>query len=843
MMKTLRFIAAIAIVLMGILPAAASDYLTYLTPERGYVEVTQTNDLAAGNSYYYILTSAEDNGLIVGIGAYEAKPGWASENSKALRYKEASSDPMLERSNYFTIERDGSYIGLRNIVYSADLFQTHNEAGFMYVNTFTDKNLDEWSYLTPTYQDGYWLLESGQYPLAEGDLYSGYLGPWNNKVEEGEAVALNRKNTAGDEAGRYRIFRIAKTDYERQYQELRCQELFSATADHPADATWLIVNPSFESGDVTGWTRVPNVTDDNEFTTRDYGMSGKEGGYLFNAYQWWGSNIGVTQTIEHAPSGRYELSAVICTWGGREVTLKGNFNSVTKTGIDDATGIPVSIPLTITDNKLTISAGSTGQWWIEGHTEETQTFFKIDNVRLVCHGIFLDGVALPLPDDDNTLLSPGQWYYYEVGYHTQYRLKGNINDMVYSTDGFSLLGDISTQPAKKKLTLATGRVYFKTSRSDATLSISLDREMEETTFTATALNVDGLPQTILGVIKVNADGPGEDGTKLISKYLAKKGYDIIGVSEDFNYHGSLMSALEDNYDCGTLRATLSIDDLSYPFDTDGLNLLWKKGLVDKGTESWTRWNTTTSTDGNQYVKKGFRHYEMTPAEGMVIDVYVLHMDAGDKSVGSRESQWAQLAEAIGNADSNRPKLVIGDTNSRWTREDIKGHFFDLLPQYNISDAWVQLCRNNEYPTTSMNDITNNEDPTAYANYEVVDKIIYLNPKADNTAQLSAKSFKIERDYIYAEVDGSDNGNPLGDHKPVVVEFACVKSGDVKPLLGDVNRDGIINVSDIMATLNIVMGQDNEEPFKFDHVAANANNDNDITISDVMCIVNMVQNGE
>jgi hypothetical protein len=143
----------------------------------------------------------------------------------------------------------------------------------------------------------------------------------------------------------------------------------------------------------------------------------------------------------------------------------------------------------------------------------------------------------------------------------------------------------------------------------------------------------------------------------------------------------------------------------------------------------------------------------------------------------------------------------------------------------------------------MNDITNNEDPTAYANYEVVDKIIYLNPKADNTAQLSAKSFKIERDYIYAEVDGSDNGNPLGDHKPVVVEFACVKSGDVKPLLGDVNRDGIINVSDIMATLNIVMGQDNEEPFKFDHVAANANNDNDITISDVMCIVKMVQNGE
>ena len=842
-MKALRHFAAIAIVLMGIMPATATDYLSFLTQERGYVEVTKTDDLASDNNYYYILTSAEDNGLIVGIGAYEAKPGWAKEDSKALRYKEASSDPMLERSNYFTIERDNNYIGLRNIVYSADLFQTHNEAGFMYVNTFTDKVLDEWSFLTPSYHDGYWLFESGKYPIAEGDGFSGYLGPWNNKVEKGEALALNRKNTAGDEAGHFRIFRIAKTDYEAQYQELKRQELFTATADHPVDATWLIVNPSFESGDVTGWTRMPNVTDDPEFTTRDYDMTNKEGGYLFNAYQWWASSLGVTQTVEHLPSGIYELSAVVATWEGREVTFSGNGNSVTKTGINDATGIPVNIPLTVSgDNRLTISAGSTAQWWNEGHEGETQTFFKLDDVRLICQGIFLDGVSLPLPNDDTTLLSPGQWYYYEVSYFTQYRLKGNITDMIYSTDGNSLVSEISTQPAEKKMTLAKGRVYFKTTRSDATLSITSDREIEEASFTATALNVDGLPQKILGFIEVNNDGPGSDGTKLISKYLAMKGYDIIGVSEDFNYHGSLMSALEDNYSSGTVRATLSIGDLSIPFDTDGLNLIWKNGLVDKDTESWTRWTSTTSTDGNQYVKKGFRHYEMTPADDMVIDVYVLHMDAGD-AISSRQSQWEQLAGAIGNGDSNRPKLVIGDTNSRWTREEIKSCFFDKLPQFSIADAWVQLCLNNEYPTTAMGDLTNNEDPTAYANYEVVDKIIYLNPKVDNTTQLFAKSFKIERDYIYGEVDGSDNANPLGDHKPVVVEFSCFKSGAVKPLLGDVNRDGNVNISDIMATLKILMGQDNEEPFKFDHVAANVNNDGDITIADVMSIVIMVKDGQ
>ena len=121
----------------------------------------------------------------------------------------------------------------------------------------------------------------------------------------------------------------------------------------------------------------------------------------------------------------------------------------------------------------------------------------------------------------------------------------------------------------------------------------------------------------------------------------------------------------------------------------------------------------------------------------------------------------------------------------------------------------------------------------------MDKIIYLNPKADNTVQLLAKSFKIEQDYTYGEVDGTDSAKALGDHRPVVVEFSCFKSGDVKPLPGDVNKDGNVNVADIMATVSILMGKDSEEPFIFDHIAANINGDHDITIADVMSIVNIV----
>ncbi len=820
--------------------AKAADYTTYLTSERGFVEVTSAADLLPGTGYCYILAAAEDAGLVVGVGPFQDKPGWATAQTKALRYVAADSDPVLERSNFFYLEKEGNYIGFRNLVYSADCFQTHNGAGFMYVNTFTDKSFDEWSYLIPSFQDGYWLMENGKYPLSGGDYYSGYLGPWFNSVAAGEAIALNRKNTAGDEAGHYRIFRIAKDQFETLSRSANVQRLYAASASQPLDATWLITNPSFESGAATGWVGYPKVTNDPEVSVRgDYTMTDEEGGYLYNAYLWWASNLNISQEVASVPAGEYELSAVVATWEGRTAYLQGNNSKTEVSGQGDATGISVSVPVTVNQNrKLTVTAGSTAQWWVDGHGGETQTFFKVDDVRLICKGLYLDGYALPLPNDDHTLLVPGQWYYYEVPSTSHYLLRGNLSQLVYTDDGMSVPDQVSTQTVEQRMAFNRGKVYFKTSGSNVTLSIAPEKETREGTFTAVALNVDGLPPTILGVINVNKDGPGSDGTKLISQYLSAKQYDFIGVSEDFNYHGSLMSALGEDYASGEVRATLSISDLGIPFDTDGLNLLWKTTKVNAENETWTEWTSTTSTDGNQYIKKGFRHYDMTVDDDIVIDVYVLHMDAGN-AISSREAQWQQLAGAINQADPTRPKLVIGDTNSRWTRENIKSKFFDQFTQYDVSDVWVELCRYNQYPNTTMNDLTDSSIPTNFGNYEVVDKIIYLNPKTEDAVQLVPMSFKIEQDYIYATVDGTDNDNPLGDHKPVVVEFKYLKPGENAVNIRDVNRDGSVSVADVMAVVNILLGDDQVEPYVYDHFAADANGDGIISVADAMAIVDYI----
>ena len=829
-MKTPRILTLLLCLLTASLTAVAGDYTTYLDAH-GFTEVISMEGITGNANDYYILASAENKGLIVGIGTYESKPDWASTDSKALHYRAVESDPILDLTNFFTIEKEGSYIGFRNVVYSADMFQTHDNAGYMYVNTFTDKDFDEWSYLIPSFQDGYWTFENGKYPMSSENWACGYLGPWHDDVVADDALALNKRDNA---IGHYRLFRISKTNLEtlRSQLQLFYPPLLAASASNPIDATWLIINPSFETGDETGWTMIgkdPNGND--EFKTLAYGMTNKEGQFLFNAYQWWAPNIGVTQTID-LPSGEYTLSGVVCTWADRIVYFTGNDVNVNTTGTGDATGIPVSLDVNIGINsKLTITAGSTGQWWADGHNGETQTFFKVDDVQLECKGLYLNGVAIPLPNDNTTVLDANQWYYYDVNYTTEYRLGGNLTDMVYSTDGLTLLPNITTASVAHEMTFDKGRVYFKTTRSDATLKVAAKKKINESSnsFTACALNVDGLPESIL-FVTLNEDGPQSEGTKKISTYLNNKGYDLMGFSEDFNFDSELKSNIS-GYTWGTHRG--KITGLSN--NTDGLQFACKNSSVTWANETYVAYTSTASTDGNQYVKKGYRHYDVT-FDGQLIDVYITHMDAGDNSsaITSRGKQWKQLTEAINSSNSTRPKIVLGDTNCRWTRDGVKANFLDLLSSdFTASDVWVEFYRNGIYPTTDMNDLTDGSDPTNYSNYEIVDKIIYINPTAANTLQLVPQSFRIEQDYTY-----EDGTTPLGDHKPVVVDFKYVKSGDEIPL-GNVNKDGIISIADVTALVNIILGKDNTQPYQYDHDAADVNLDGIISIADVTALVNII----
>lgn len=58
-------------------------------------------------------------------------------------------------------------------------------------------------------------------------------------------------------------------------------------------------------------------------------------------------------------------------------------------------------------------------------------------------------------------------------------------------------------------------------------------------------------------------------------------------------------------------------------------------------------------------------------------------------------------------------------------------------------------------------------------------------------------------------------------------------------LGDVNKDGDVTIADVTALVNIRLGLDNTEPYKYNHEAADVDGQNGITWDDVSALVNMI----
>lgn len=294
-------------------------------------------------------------------------------------------------------------------------------------------------------------------------------------------------------------------------------------------------------------------------------------------------------------------------------------------------------------------------------------------------------------------------------------------------------------------------------------------------FSAAAYNVDGLPKEIkgpLGIkITINPDGTGAEGTSIISQRLAAKGWDLIGVSEDFNYHDELMSSLYD-YSAGTNRGGMSFGNWTdyiqkKAIDTDGLNLIWHNRYTVSGEymERWQLCNGYDSNGNDEMVKKGFRRYEVAFSNDAVIEVYILHMDAETdlEDNAAREVQWAQLRDAILQRDVRRPVLVIGDTNSRYTRDKVKSLFIDpinAVSNLSVQDAWIQLKRNGEYPRLGSDALMEHELGEMG---EVVDKILYINNTLSR-CKLKANTYSLDKTIT------DDEGNQLADHYPVVVGF-------------------------------------------------------------------------
>jgi hypothetical protein len=134
------------------------------------------------------------------------------------------------------------------------------------------------------------------------------------------------------------------------------------------------------------------------------------------------------------------------------------------------------------------------------------------------------------------------------------------------------------------------------------------------TFNVLTFNVAGLP-----AILQNNDVPGDKttNTATIGQDFAKYNYSLIHVQEDFNYHATLYA--NDNHPYRTATSG------GVPFGS-GLNSL---SNFDWKDFTRVKWATCSDASGNDCLTpKGFTFMRVRVAQGVWVDAYNLHADAG-----------------------------------------------------------------------------------------------------------------------------------------------------------------------------------------------------------------------
>jgi hypothetical protein len=209
-------------------------------------------------------------------------------------------------------------------------------------------------------------------------------------------------------------------------------------------------------------------------------------------------------------------------------------------------------------------------------------------------------------------------------------------------------------------------------------------------------------------------------------------YDLALVQEDFAFGASL-------------RQSVSLPFQSPAFVRggrlhfgDGLSQFAVQPFSALQREPWRECYGVLDSYFDCLTPKGFTSTRQRLAEGVEIDVYNVHLDAGSSHSDqrAREAQVAQLVEAIAQRSPGRPLVLAGDTNIRSQH--------DLLTKFERDTGLVDACEALHCP-----------DPRR------IDRVFF---RSSSTLTISARKWSIDRRFVDAK------GQPLSDHLAVAVEL-------------------------------------------------------------------------
>jgi hypothetical protein len=306
---------------------------------------------------------------------------------------------------------------------------------------------------------------------------------------------------------------------------------------------------------------------------------------------------------------------------------------------------------------------------------------------------------------------------------------------------FAMIFNCSNPSLNDKISLTNGSILYNGAATG-------------NTFTILSYNVDGLPAILQG-----NDGDPETYTPIIGQKV--QDYDIVNVQEDFNYHASLYANDNHPYRTATSGGAgigSGLNTMSnFPFSDD----------IDRVT-----WNDSSSTDGNNLTPKGFTWLRIRLAEGVYIDVYNIHTNAGsvDAAYTARKSNINQIVSYINSNSAGNAILIFGDTNCRYTRTE--DNIRNIITGTGSLDSWIQLIKNGVYPASGSSALVyEGTDIVTDYSFEVVDKIFY---RGNNFITLTPLVYTLE-DVKFRD----SSGNMLSDHRPVYTKFQYTLSSSIK----------------------------------------------------------------
>ncbi len=242
--------------------------------------------------------------------------------------------------------------------------------------------------------------------------------------------------------------------------------------------------------------------------------------------------------------------------------------------------------------------------------------------------------------------------------------------------------------------------------------------------TVLSYNVAGLPDGVSQSMPI-------EYTPQISPLLNL--YDLALVQEDFAYHDLLVADAEHPYQSEP-HPSSNPRELMFG---DGLNEFsqFPFGPLDRVT--WVECNGTVDSGSDCLTIKGFYAATHTLSEGIDVDVYDLHMDAGgsEGDIAARDAQVAQLVAHIEANAGDRPVIVAGDTNMD---EEDEASFQALVDGAGLVDVCRALDCGEEYR---------------------IDRVLV---RSSATIELTPVAWEVDDRFVDPE------GNQLSDHEAVGV---------------------------------------------------------------------------